>query len=298
MLSTVIVFSLLIFAGSAYSLYSRGNNAVVINSPGVLNSQAALSSPAPSTDLTATNVDYAVYFSQDYNAMITADNTAVTQANSATNAKTRAAGINARITVHRNFDTQVLTIDWPPSKAVQQTGVINADIALEQYLATLAANTTNIKYYNSLGPGLIPIQTAFDTASIDVINGDSGSVSSPTSGSSEGSGNGGNGGASAGFPDILPAGNYDITECLGVPGPNPNWYNCQSSGVVFSADSVKQTLTGPGYLSCAGQANTTCTNVYSAFDGTSFTVTQTNITCDPGSPCSTGVVQYRIKKVS
>jgi hypothetical protein len=289
-LSLVIVFSLLIFAGSAYSLYSRGNNPVAINSHGALNSQAAFNTPAPSTDLTASNINYAVYFAQDYSAMITADNTALAQANSATNAKDRAAGINARVTVHRNFDTQVLTIDWPPSKAVQQTGVINADIALEQYLATMAANTANITYYNSLAPGLIPIQTAFDTASLDVmIKGASGSASSPTGGGA-GSGNGGNGGASAGFPANLPAGNYDISECIQVPS---GWGNCKSGGV-FRDASLEQTLTGPGYLLC--QAPTTCTEAYSTFDGTSFTVTQTQVTCDPGSPCGKAEVLFKITK--
>lgn len=95
-----------------------------------------------------------------------------------------------------------------------------------------------------------------------------------------------------GFPTNLPGGNYDISACIQVGGGA--WGNCNSGGV-FPLATLAQNL--DGYLSCSAQANTTCTNVYTAFDGHMFTVLQTQTTCDPGSPCSTGEVLFRITKV-
>jgi hypothetical protein len=174
-LSLVVVFSLLILAGSAYSLYSRG------------------SSSSPSSDFNANNIAYAVVFNQDYNAMIASDNVYITGQNSS-DPKTEATAINARLTLHRKFDTQLLAIDWPPSRTAQQTQVLTADIALEQQLATMAVNTGNRQFYNSLTVDQIRLEQAFETAALGAINDTSGPAGSPAGGGSAGSGGNTSGG--------------------------------------------------------------------------------------------------------
>jgi hypothetical protein len=275
-LSLIIVLSLLMLAAGTYSLYSRGNNS------------------SPTSDFNANNIAYSVIFNQDYNALVSADNAAITQQNNS-DSKTKITGINTRLALHRNFDTQLLAINWPSSRTAQQTAVLSADIALEQQLATMAVNTTNTGFYNTLNAGLIPLQQAFETAALNVINDITGSPAPSTggggnSGSGTNGGSGSSGSAGAGFPTNLPSGNYDISECLQV---GTGWGNCKSGGV-FPLATLTQNL--DGYLSCG--TNTTCKNIWSAFDGTSFTVTQTQTSCDPGSPCAKGEVLFRVSKVS
>lgn len=106
------------------------------------------------------------------NKMITADNSHLAEFNSS-NPPTATAGINATIADHQTFDSALQGIAFPPAVTSDVAGVLTADVAYENALATLAVNTDNAINYNSVFATTVPLESQFEAA-LSTLNGDFG----------------------------------------------------------------------------------------------------------------------------
>lgn len=151
LLIVVAIFVLLIIIGIAFGGSSSSS------------STGAASSASAST---AAN-----QYVSAYNTMNNAVNADVAKQNTdGSNPTALTAVIDDQIAARHTFDTAVAAITFPAADGADVKSLIAADVALENDLGTLAANTTDTANYNSVFATVTSAQGAFAAAATTLEN--------------------------------------------------------------------------------------------------------------------------------
>ncbi len=142
--------------------------------PKVLHTTHATASPTPNTQEITIQLETAI------DQMVAADNAQIAGWNSGDPATVTSA-INATIADHQALDTVITGITFPTGPdTTDAKSVLSADVAYENSLSELAANTSDVGTYNALYNAMVPLESSFSGA-LSVLAGDFGLVPSSPS---------------------------------------------------------------------------------------------------------------------